>query len=395
MKAFSLFPALLALSASAFGRSGPQHRSFRPLSMGNAFVAVVDDKDALYYNPAGLNLINGLGNASRRPDMAAYPRDRMDLRMDLAGATLPLQDIPDFLSFYSHHKHSFSSKDRALDDTTLQSALTQFDRKPIEVGFLHGTEFAMHNFGVAYWADARVAPYADEGVLLPQAGIEKIEIDGVFQIAGARAFLNNRLAVGAGYRLANRQTVENYQIAASDFEDQHKLIQSIKDTLTGKMDNYGNPLSYGHGVDLGALWQQYPWLRLGAALQNLGMFLNGDPVTPEFTVGAAASPPILQSGGRMGRKINFAFDLEDLLNNDRNYKPLNKINFGAEVEQNLWWIAGARLGAGFKGGYWTAGLGLTFLKALHIEAASWADEAGYYTGQTENRYYALNIGLGV
>jgi hypothetical protein len=125
------------------------------------------------------------------------------------------------------------------------------------------------------------------------------------------------------------------------------------------------------------------------------MFLNGDPVTPEFTVGAAATPTILQKGGRFARKINFAVDLEDLFNNDRNYKPLNKINFGAEVEQYLWWIASARLGAGFKGGYWTAGVGLSLLKALHIEAASWAEEAGYYTGQTENRFYALNIALGV
>jgi anaerobic selenocysteine-containing dehydrogenase len=38
--------AALAMAAGAWGRSGPEHRTLRPLAMGNAFVAVADDKDA-------------------------------------------------------------------------------------------------------------------------------------------------------------------------------------------------------------------------------------------------------------------------------------------------------------------------------------------------------------
>ncbi len=379
---------------STFARSGPQHLSFRPMSMGNAFVAVVDDKDALFYNPAGLNLINALGNPKRRPGMS-YPRDRMDLRMDVIGLTSPnLSDLLDFKNIYNNHQNSFSDQNTFLNDSTLQTDLTPFDRKPIHVGVLHGSEFAMHNFGFAYWADATVAPYADQGILLPQAGVERIQIDAVIQLAGARGFMNDKLSVGVGYRLANRQQVENYQLAASDFGNDN-LKHSVIDTLNGKLENYGNPLSYGHGIDVGALWQQYSWLRFGAAVQNMGMYLNGDPVTPEFTVGAAATPAILQHGGIFGRKVNFAVDLEDLFNNDHNYKPLNKINFGAEVEQYLWWIASVRLASGFKGGYWTGGLGLSLFKSIHVDAVTWAEEKGYYTGQTEDRYFAINVGLGI
>ena len=363
--------------------------------MGNAFVAVVDNKDALYYNPAGLNLINALGNPSRRPGII-YPRNRMDLRMDVAGITLPaIGDMLDYWRIYGQHQNSFSNSDSLRNDPTLESALLPYDRRPVPLGVLHGAELAVHNFGLAYWAEAKVAPYADEGVLLPQAGVQRVQVDAVIQIAGARGFLNDKLSVGAGYRLANRQHMENYQFAASDIGNRHQFIQSLADTLSGKLDNYADPLSYGHGLDLGALWQQTPWLRFGAALQNLGMFLNGIPVTPDFTVGAAATPSILQREGRLGRKVNFAADLEDLLNNDRNYKPLNKINFGAEVEQKLWWIASLRLGGGFKGGYWTAGFGLSLFKSLHLDAVSWAEEAGYYTGQTEDRHFAVNVGLGI
>ena len=238
----SCLAVLLLMAPLSFGRSGPQHRSLRPLSMGNAFVAVVDDKDALYYNPAGLNLINSLGS-SGRPNMGPYPRDRMDLRVDVVGNTMPLQDIPDFLNFYDHHKDSFSSKDKALSDTSFAEDATPFDRKPVEIGVMHGAVFAMHNFGFAYWADARAAPYPDEGIVIPQAGVQKIEVDAMIQIAGARSFMNNRLAVGVGYRLANRQTIENYQISAEDFANGDKLPSSIRDTLLEKLDNVGDPSS--------------------------------------------------------------------------------------------------------------------------------------------------------
>ncbi len=92
--------------------------------------------------------------------------------------------------------------------------------------------------------------------------------------------------------------------------------------------------------------------------------------------------------------MNFAVDFEDIFNNERNYRPLSKLNFGGEVEQSMLWSLGMRAAAGFKGGYWTAGAGLSFFNLLHLEAVSWAEEAGYYTGQIEERFYAVNVGVG-
>ena len=50
--AASLVP-LVAIPASA-GPAAPFLPGIRPLGMGNAFVAVADDRNALHYNPAGL-----------------------------------------------------------------------------------------------------------------------------------------------------------------------------------------------------------------------------------------------------------------------------------------------------------------------------------------------------
>jgi hypothetical protein len=392
-----LVAALAALAGNASAASAPEYRAFRGLAMGNAFVAVVDDKDALYYNPAGLNLINALGNASSRPSLAGYPRNRFNARMNAVGATAPMENLLDFYSFYKKHKTSFSNDSAYKDDPELFDDIGPFDRRPVEIGVLHGAEFAMHNFGAAYWLDTRVAPYPDEGILLPRAGIETIQMDAAVQVALARGFLNNRLAVGAGYRVVNRQTVKEFEVGPSEIaEDGGRELKSrVIDTLKTKLKDLNDFSTYGQGVDLGLLWQQTSWLRFGAAVQSLGMYLNHELITPEFTVGAVVTPPVLSTGGMFARKVNLAVDFEDALSRERNYRLLSKINFGAEVEQHFWWIASVRLSGGAKGGYWSAGTGISLLTAVHIEYATWAEEAGYYTGNIENRYHALRIGMGI
>jgi hypothetical protein len=387
------------LAAHSEGRSGPEHRTLRPLAMGNAFVAVADDKDALHYNVAGLNLMGRLGSKTLRPAMSRYPLDRFDMHMDFLGTALPVAEALDLLNFYNSHQESFTSQDALKDDTTLVTDLSRFDRRPIKIAVLHGGELAFHNFGMAYWADAQLAPYADVGVLLPQAGIDFIQIDVVGQIAGATAYFDDRLSVGLGYRMAKREHMGNFQVALTDLysaESRKTVQEAVQDSVDDKIAHMADLGSIGHAVDAGLIWQQTPNLRFGLAAQNVGMILNHETVTPKLSLGTAYSPMRLQGNGRWKRKINFAFDLEDVLNNDRNYKPLNKINMGAEWEQTLIpWVLKGRLAVGMKGGYPTAGLGGTLMTVFHYEFATWAEEAGYYTGQIEDRYYVMKFGVGL
>ncbi|GEM_PF-356173 len=401
MTALRVLPALvgLGLALGAWGRQGPEHRTLRPLAMGNAFVAVVDDKDAMHYNPAGLNLMGRLGNANLRPEQSRYPLNKFDMHMDFLGTAIPVDEALDILKFYQDHQSSFSNSTALQNDSSLVSDLSAFDRRPVKVAVLHGGELAMHNFGMAYWADAQMAPYADVGVILPQAGVDFIQLDIVGQIAGATSYFDDRLAVGLGYRLAKREEMGNFQVALTDLSNNsgRKGIQAaIQDSVDEKLKEFGDLGTLGHAVDAGVLWQQTRDLRFGAAVQNLFMVLNHQSVTPDFTVGLAYSPMVLESNRRWKRKINFALDLEDLLNNDRNYKPVNKVNMGAEWEQTLIpWVLKGRLSVGMKGGYPTAGLGGTLFTIFHYEAATWAEEGGYYTGQLEDRYYVMKFGVGI
>lgn len=398
MNKILLSVALLGLASAAFAASGPQHRSLRPLAMGNAFVAIVDDKEAIYYNPAGLNLINRLGNRAQRPNLAEYPRNRMDARVNVLGVGAPLQYAPSFYRFYDKHGEAFGDLDAAQNDSTLGNDLAENDGRPITLAFANSIEFAMNNYGGALWTDASLAPYVKRGLLAADPGVERIQVDAVLQLAAAHSFMSERLAIGGGYRLANRQVVERYEVSASRMstkEGQDEVFDEMQDSAFSKLDNLADPTTYGHGLDLGVLWQQTPWLRFGGALQNFGMILDGEMVTPELTVGAAVSIPKLSTSGMFARKVNVAVDLEDILNDERNYKPLSKVNFGAEVEQYGWGFISLRLAGGFKGGYWSAGTGLSLFSAVHIDAVSYAEEKGYFTGQTEDRMYALQIGVGM
>ena len=391
--------ACLTVVTAAWSSSGPIHRTLRPLAMGNAFVAVVDDKDALHYNPAGLNLMGRLGNQKVSPELGRYPLDKFDMHMDFFGTALPLNDGVRILGFWLNHQASFSDPKALQADSTLASDLAEFDRRPVNVAVLHGGELAMHNFGMAYWADAQMSPYADVGVLLPQAGVQKVQLDVVGQIAGATSYFDNRLSLGLGYRMAKREQLKNFQVSLADLNSDKSrgdINAAIEDSIQSKIKDFTYLGSVGHALDAGALWQQTADIRFGAAVQNLGMYMGHQLVTPNFTVGVAYSPMKLESNGRFKRKVNFAFDLADLLNNDRNYKPLNKINFGAEWEQTLIpWILKGRLSMGMKGGYLSAGFGGSLFTVLHYEFATWAEEGGYYTGQLEERYYVMKFGVGL
>ena len=77
---------LACLVGFSFAAKAPTHHSLRAEGMGNAHVAVVDDKEAIYYNYAGLTQINRLGNYKLRPETGYYPRNFGDMRLNLGGA---------------------------------------------------------------------------------------------------------------------------------------------------------------------------------------------------------------------------------------------------------------------------------------------------------------------
>jgi len=416
MKRSILFLVLIAIMvAQSYAAKAPTHRSLRAEAMGNAHVALVDDKEAIYYNYAGLSQINRLGNYDVRPEQGYYPRNYGDMRLNLGGAG-PFETYfstysvaKDLQELYQNAHNAAAalglSTSKVLTDSIashpeLIHKINNYDHKYLSMKIKMDAELAFHGFGGAIWIDGNVAPYLDGGLILPYLAIDTFYVDGVAQMGFSYGF-NNKLSAGVGIKAAKRHKVEMLTVDILNYN-------AIQDTLEDRYHDVADELfdfkSISLGMDFGVLYQLSREVRVGASLRDLYFKdLAGDQITPNFTAGINYSPRFFNKNTGFGRRFNLACDYADAFSSTNNYKPLSHINFGLEVEQNILAWPGynseiralaLRLSGGFKGGYPSAGAALEVLRVFTLEFATWAEELGYYTGQDEERIYMAEISIG-
>lgn len=411
MKKLILLSTLL-LAVSAFAVKGPVHKSSRAYGMGNAHIAVVDDKEAIHYNYAGLNQMGRLGNYEKRPEMGYYPDNTIDMRLNI-GSAGGFEKFVDayhtsmrFVKLYNRTREEAASANVKVADAFIDSLannpkmaddLNSFDHDMLNMLIKLDGELAFHNFGGAIWVEGTAHPYIDGGLILPMAGLDTLIVDAVIQVGGAYG-ITDEFMVGAGFKLANRTSMESLAIGVENYK-------TVYDTLNNRIKDDVDFTDLAYGMDFGLLWQATRTVRLGASIRNV--FFNelaGEVVTPNLGVGINYSPLFFNRNTAYSRKMNIACDYEDILDDERNYKPLSHLNFGLEFEQvllawpgyeNAYRALKLRLAGGFKGGYPTAGVGLEVLRFAEIEFVTWGEEMGFYTGQRENRFYMLQMSFGI
>lgn len=411
MKRILSLVAIAGLTALSFAAKAPTHHSLRAEAMGNAHVAIADDKEAIYFNYAGLTQINRLGNYDKRPEQGYYPRNLIgDMRLNLAGAG-PFEkyfstynDVTDLQKLYKSVSEAGGGTSALLDSLgkhpELANVLNSYDHKRLDMSIKMDAEMAFHGFGGAIWVSGGVSPYLDGGLILPYMIVDTFYVDAVAQ-AGISYGFTDQLSVGIGGKIAKRQKVDAVTIGIMDYE-------TLQDTLNDRYEKALGELfdleSISIGMDIGVLYQWTREFRVGASLRDIYFKeLAGDSFVPNLSVGFCYSPRFFNKNTAFGRKFNIAMDYADALNSDNNYKPLAHINFGMEVEQNILAWPGynnelraltLRVSGGFKGGYPTAGIALEVLRLVTFELATWAEERGYYTGQDEERVYIAELSLG-
>ena len=416
MRKFIAAFLILGFVAAAFAAKAPTHRSMRGESMGNAHVALVDDKEAIYYNYAGLTQINRLGNYKKRPEQGYYPRNFFgDARLNLGGAG-PFENYfstynvaKDLQKLYQRvHKAAeetgINENDLLMDTLSTHPELVHqinaYDHKYLTMKLKMDAELAVRGFGAAIWVDASVAPYLDGGLVLPFIGVDTFYVDAVIQGGFAVGFTDN-FSIGIGAKAAKRHKVE---VITVDILNYSSLQDTLNDRYHDAADHIFDSESFSFGLDFGLLYQLTREIRIGASLRDVYFKeLAGDKITPNLSVGFNYSPRFFNKNTGYARKFNFACDYADAFNSEKNYKPLSHLNFGLEVEQTLLAWPGynneiralsLRLAGGFKGGYPSAGVGLEILHLVTLEFTTWAEELGYFTGQEEERIYMGEISIG-
>jgi hypothetical protein len=348
--------ALILTSGSAMAKVYPSfYRGVRPLGMGDAFTAIADDENALFYNPAGLSKIDTLTFGVVNPLVEASTKsidlanDADDTDMDDTAEVVAL--MRDYLGDHQHFRGA------ALPHVGFNVA-----GYGVMVGFLAQAtlDAEIHN---PTWPEAQIDYIYDRGLV---AGV-----------GGRIPFLDLRIGGTLKYidRSSLNETYTATDIADDDFED-----------------NFDNDQKSGSAVavDLGLIYT-LPWIEwaqtdVGFTIQHLPEMRFGEAMDQE----TQANLGIAAKKGFGGFNVVTALDYVDLTNTigeDRDFAK--RLHMGVELELPL--ILSLRMG--LNQGYFSYGISVD-LWALKLDFAGYSEEAGAYAGQREDRRYVGQITLG-
>ncbi|MEK6683872.1 MAG: conjugal transfer protein TraF [Nitrospirota bacterium] len=333
------------------------YKGLRPLGMGGAFTAVADDENAMFYNPAGLNQIEGFGGAEVLDPFIEVSKNTLDFIKDL-------QDVSDA---------NTDAEQTALAADLLDEWLGE--HLHLRAGVFPNLTF--HNFGIGVLGQAVV----DFEVHNP-LGSNTLEARGGYDIAlvasGAYAFTvrENPLRIGATAKIIQRQlsdqTYTTRQLVEQDGFDPTDDLQT------------GN----GFGLDLGAIYSLPVLLEpsFGVSIQNIADTKLGDAgkLEQQLNLGAVIHPPV-----GFG-KLLVAVDIVDATHQLGKDSDLAR-RLHAGIEYRLPVVLAIR--AGLYQGYPSYGLTADFW-FLKLVAAAYTEEIGAYAGQQPDRRYAAQLSLG-
>ena len=379
MKFFSfLLAGILCQQAQAVIDHTIHHSwiSTRALGMGDAFIAVADDYNALFYNPAGLARL-------KEKQLNLFVGGAMDNKV---------------YGFYKDIDSATKSRNNTTEITNLISSS-------------YGQHYAFRAPELGgVWAKPRWAVG-----LIPMDLSVDIDIhQQVGPSLNVIAMQDATLAVGHGWDVKWNKDHISFGVTARAvyrlYYAQAVLAPQLaleKQVFRKENANEG----VGGDVDLGALWSPnlngswFNFMRkteptFGLVVRNAAD--QGFPLKTKLLNkdSASATPPIDQRRIDVGSKIDLpsfwvfkprlALDDRDILH--KNYSLRKGFHVGLELPWKMysWWQGGWRIG--FNQGYWTAGFSGT-LGIFTLDIATWGEDVGTQEVPQESRRYMARASL--
>lgn len=370
-----LKPAILATSTLATLTFLPQiaearnyehwtHYGLRPLGMGNAYVAVADDFNALFYNPAGLARLK----------------------------TWDMEIINPFVMATSNVKGLVSdAQDNMKSGSTLDTLdlLEKHTGENFGVGFGLTPHFIFKNFGVGLGIEASVQAEFHRDVTVDlDTGIR-----AVLPVAFAKSFMNDRLSIGAALKLRARAGVDqNFSM------DDIAAFQDSKNN-SGNSENDRDLEDYvkagtGYGVDVGLLFTPTKVMEptIGVSITDIG----GTPYDAYDVAGSSLGAPDIQlaslnvgmSAKPWKGEWSYLMTAIDMHSINQPFSFSKKLSLG--VEGGLGNIL--KVQTGLYNGYMTAGLQFD-VGLLNLRVITYAEEIGTSAGYRPDRRVAAQLKL--
>jgi hypothetical protein len=334
-----LFPN--KLSAAELGDSW---FSVRAMGMGNAYTAVVEDSDALFYNPAGLAKISG------------FHWTIFDLHLGANGV------------------EGLQAAQSVSGSNDMATALSNLYGKKVWVGGGGKSVLTGPGFGVGLFAST-------------QAGLALHNPS--YPVMDANYFFDYGAALGVAFDLV--PSIMKVGVVGRRIDRTGTTVPvgpSVLATLdTSTLQSEFKSRGTAYGVDLGMI------LTVPGPIKPSLSFVwrNAGTLVFSHTEGAHAPPSVHDEmivGGALKLDvplITITPSIDYRYLTQTNVQNGNKLHLGVEIDLPL-----IDLRAGLNQGYYTAGLGLG-LGPLQLDFATYGVELGEYPGQQEDRRYVAQI----
>ena len=342
------------------------HYGIRPLSMGNAFVAVAVDFNALHYNPAGL------------AKLKTWSLEILNPYIEISKSVVSIyQDISDLTSGSSR------------DTSAVLDILETYTGKTNHIGLGLRPYLLLPKFGlgIATDLDSSVSFHRYPSIYLHFGAIITMPI------GYAISLLDDRLQLGATIKFIGKNRIE-HEFSIQDLEVFAKNEQDSNTNESSKLDDFyksGTRQALDVGLLCTPIKPMEPTLGISIAnaigtpytkvkIANTTSPSKPDAEIPSINVGLSLKP--------WQTKWSYLLTALDIHEINKPYSFSKKFNIGAE------WGFGSilKIGAGLHQGYFSAGFQIDAI-LLKLRFVTYAEEMGPASGTCADRRYALQLKL--
>lgn len=322
-------------------------RSIRSLGMGGMYIPIVNDADAVFYNPAALGKLKGLNLLV--PGVGVQTNtDSIDMISKISG--IDANDPTTFNAFYG---------------------------KTVEASASGRAAMALPYFGFGYYTnyDATLQLHNPAN---PSFNTYFLN-DSAYVLGGAVA-IGPESYLGMNFKRVNRWGGVTKDLGLSTVASGVSL-----DKIGQNFDNKGT----GYGVDFAVMTE------LPLPLKPTFALVWQDVGNTAFTqTSGTDAPPHITQNLSAGAGVGFDLpgldwtagaELRHLLEPD--VQIGKKIHLGTEVSLPMIDLRG-----GISQGYFSYGVGINVL-IFHIDAVSYTEELGVYPGQVSDNRYAVSLSI--
>lgn len=363
MKLVCILISTMLVSSQAYaGLTRQSFESIRATGMGGAFIALADDKDALWYNPAGLSNIEGLH------------WNLLDLQTG-ADSTNTLNRITGAI-FDGNYANLIRTDTQWMNASVRTSVLAKY------FGFaLYDNIFSFTDFRDidSLAAEVDISTYNDIGAIM-----------------GFGIPLGEMLSIGTSVRVFQRSSIDD-TITISDVLDRTGLaatqLGAFQTAIFEHLQSISG-LGWGIGVNVGALLtvpmkSKGPLVTLGAHVEDLGG-------TTFRSFGSTTAPPTISNSYHAGINIKHQLDKDSEFNIAFDYRNIfqtahiaRKLHLGFEYNRRTFAIR-----AGAYQGYPTFGMSIKFPPHTQINMSTYAGELGSGLYSRGQRWYKVQMVIG-